>query len=339
MKGNSQPTDLQPYEISVTGADMTLELLSIKLRNSDIVVPEFQRQYVWNHQKASKLIESFMLGLPVPQIFLYNRKEDQKLLVVDGMQRLSTVRAFFDNNFKGREFRLSGLNSRWNGMTVNDMSESDLRRLKNITLRSTIFEQVNPNDSSSIVEVFERLNTGGMKLSPQEVRHGVIGGKISQFLGDLNRLKGWRLLRGQPEVDERMDDQEAILRIVALYSSWQNYKRPMSTFLTNYMKENHSMEALQDSDVASLFREAVKILTSVDENILKEKHRFLVTLADSIIPALMIVMRERGDSIDKKNIVAARTHLLKEASASNEKTTDTEAVKARVEAAINIIGQ
>ena len=98
MKGNSQPTDLQPYEISVTGADMTLELLSIKLRNSDIVVPEFQRQYVWNHQKASKLIESFMLGLPVPQIFLYNRKEDQKLLVVDGMQRLSTVRAFFDNN-------------------------------------------------------------------------------------------------------------------------------------------------------------------------------------------------------------------------------------------------
>ena len=94
--------DNASYEIKTYGADFTLEILSKKFDSGEIVIPDFQRKFVWPPKKSSKLIESFLLQLPVPQVFLYREEENQDLLVVDGQQRLKTVNYFFNEKFEDK---------------------------------------------------------------------------------------------------------------------------------------------------------------------------------------------------------------------------------------------
>jgi uncharacterized protein with ParB-like and HNH nuclease domain len=118
----SSPPD---YEISTYPADFTLEGLYTKWKAGDIVIPKFQRQFVWKQAQASKLIESFLVGLPVPAVFFYTEKKSQKYLVIDGQQRLKSVFYFFEgffgeeNNQRRRIFRLKGMSekSKWNEKT------------------------------------------------------------------------------------------------------------------------------------------------------------------------------------------------------------------------------
>ena len=108
--------DTASYSIKTYGADFTLEILSKKFDSQEIIVPDFQRRFVWPHKKSSRLIESFLLGLPVPQVFLYREEEKQDLLVVDGQQRLKTVNYFFNERFENdSEFYLRGVKSDWEG--------------------------------------------------------------------------------------------------------------------------------------------------------------------------------------------------------------------------------
>ena len=180
--------DNASYKIRTYGADFTLEILSKKFDSKEIIVPDFQRLYVWPQKKSSRLIESILLGLPIPQIFLYREEESQDLLVVDGQQRLKSINYFINEKFEnGTEFYLKGVKSEWEGKKYSTLKESDKRRFNNYILRATIFEQIDPKDNSSIFEIFERLNTGGMPLNEQEIRRCVIRGEINKFLDGLNR--------------------------------------------------------------------------------------------------------------------------------------------------------
>src|SRR5437867_3136068 len=113
VQSEASDSDYSPssYEIVTYPADFTLEVLVQKLKDKEIHVTHFQRQYVWTQKQASKLIESFLLGLPVPPIFLY-AEPDEKMLVVDGQQRLRSVAYFFEGwfgqatNGSRQEFRL-----------------------------------------------------------------------------------------------------------------------------------------------------------------------------------------------------------------------------------------
>ena len=180
------------YQINTFPADFTLEVLYQKWRNGDFEVPTFQRGYVWKQAQASKLIESFLLGLPVPPIFLFTSKESSKQLVVDGQQRMRTVFYFFDGFFGETEgekktvFRLKGLNERspFAEKAFTDLSERDQRRLKDCVLRSFIIQQLDPEDDTSVYHVFERLNTGGTALSNQEVRNCVYRGQFTELFVD-----------------------------------------------------------------------------------------------------------------------------------------------------------
>ena len=231
------------YNIFSMPADYTLETLHQKCRNGDIVIPEFQRGYVWKASQASKLIESFLMGLPVPPVFLAT-DEDEKSVVIDGMQRLTTVFSYLDgaypkdSGFKGKKFVIVGINrnSRLYGKAFLDLSEDDQRRLKNAVLRATIVMQNKPtNDNSSIYEIFERLNTGGTSLAPQEVRNCVYRGGLNELLRKLNGDKDWRAILGKPRDDPRMKDREMILRYMALFHDENVYAPPMKKFLSNFM--------------------------------------------------------------------------------------------------------
>jgi hypothetical protein len=239
------------YEIATYPADFTLEGLRTKWDAGDLVIPSFQRKFVWSQAQASKLIESFLVGLPVPAIFLYTERSSERFLVVDGQQRLRTAFYFFDGNFgeekSGRRtvFRLKGLSedSPYVDTSYADLEKSDeaaARRLRNSVLRAFVVRQLDPNDDTSVFHIFERLNTGGTLLHNQEVRNAVCNGRFNELLHELNGDPRWRAIVGKEKIDTRMRDVELILRFFALRHAIDRYEKPMKDFLSRYMRQHAS---------------------------------------------------------------------------------------------------
>jgi hypothetical protein len=237
------------YEIATYPADFTLEVLKTKWDANDLIVPPFQRGFVWSQIQASKLIESFLVGLPVPAIFLYTERSSEKSLVVDGQQRLRTIFYFFDGYFgeerDGRRttFRLKGLSddSPYAEKTYAELVAADeavARRFRNSVLRAFIVRQLDPDDDTSVFHIFERLNTGGTFLHNQEVRNAVCSGSFNQLLHELNQLPNWRAVLGKPQVDTRMRDIELILRFFSLFHASDRYEKPMKDFMSRYMRRH-----------------------------------------------------------------------------------------------------
>ena len=230
------------YSISSFGVDLDVEALVKRLKNKTYHVPEFQRQYVWSQTDASKFIESLLLGLPVPGIFLYKEPDTTRHLVIDGQQRLKSLLKYYSGLFLERKFRLTGLKSKWNGLSYIELNDDDRNRLDQAIVHATIFKQDTPTENmDSVYEVFERINTGGMKLSPQEIRSCVAHGELNSLLFELNKNEIWREMFGKES--SRLKDIELILRFFAFNESLEEYKRPMKKFLTDFMTSNRDPKA------------------------------------------------------------------------------------------------
>src|SRR5688572_4513142 len=164
-----------PFKYSITsyGADYPVDGLVKRISSGDIIIPRFQRGYVWSLKEASRFVESLLLGLPVPSIFLSKESDTQKLLVIDGQQRLQTLRYFYDGIWlpTRKEFALKGVPSKFEGTTYKGLAEDDRRRLNDSIIHAIVVKQDEPSDdSSSIYHIFERLNTSGVSLTAQEIR-------------------------------------------------------------------------------------------------------------------------------------------------------------------------
>lgn len=327
--------DNAPYEIRSQGADFTLELFAQKIDAKEIVVPPFQRNYVWPQKKASKLIESFLLGLPVPQVFLYQEASKRDLLVVDGQQRLLTTNYFFKNNLAGNSapFRLRGVKQKWEGKTFDELEEGDKRRLKNYILRATIFEQVNPADDKSVYEIFERLNTGGMALTEQEVRNCVNRGNVNSFLDEVNRTDSWRQLLGRVEPDRRMKDIEMVLRFFALVNNWNSYKKPMKDFISAFMHDHKDIVTEEQEDFKTLFKSVTDtILDQAGSNAFQLTRGRNVAVLDSIMVAVANV--GPGKVSDLKNRLQSLKTNQSYVEYVSKATTNDDSVKGRIKMSI-----
>lgn len=233
--GDEASEDAVSYDISYYPADFTLKGYLDKFNANQIIVPDFQRNYVWDRVKASKLIESFLLGLPVPGVFLYKERKTNKLQVIDGQQRILSAVRFFTGHFEESKFRLKGVRKRWEGKAFAELSEPEQLQLSDSVLRATVVQQLDPTDDSSIYHIFERLNTGGMNLVPMEIRKCVYHGEYFDHLERLNHLDSWRRLIGRPRPDKRHRDVELVLRTLALARCHASYEKPMKQFLNRYM--------------------------------------------------------------------------------------------------------
>jgi len=248
------------YAISTKGIDYDVEGLVKRLLDGDILIPRFQRGFVWSLKEASRFIESLLFGLPVPNIFLSEEPETQRLLVVDGQQRLTTLRCFYEGLWPHtkREFAIKGTGERgkYEGATYKSLSDADRRRLDNSSLRASIIKQEQPSeDNSSIFHIFECLNTGGVSLTPQEIRAAIYHGRFSDLINDLNRNRQWREIYG-PE-NRLMRDQELILRFFAFYFNGQNYRTPMKEFLNKFMAWNRELTRIPGETLHDLFTESI----------------------------------------------------------------------------------
>jgi hypothetical protein len=261
---------LVTYEIASYPSDLTLWGIREMWKQGDIVVPEFQRNYVWSMEQASLLIESFLLGLPVPQVFFYI-DEENKNLVIDGQQRIVSVVQYFDGYFgdestqgKRHVFRLTGLDERspFANKRYEDLDESQQRKLRSCVLRAINIRQLSPKqENTSIYHIFERLNTGGTPLKPQEIRNCVFRGEFVGILRDLNNNSNWRRVLGKSSMDKHQKDVELVLRIFALSGGgWQRYSKPMKEFLNVAMQTNKDAKARRVRRFAETFEEVMAII-------------------------------------------------------------------------------
>ncbi|MCY3799766.1 MAG: DUF262 domain-containing protein [Chloroflexi bacterium] len=293
---------IKEYSVSSYGIDFAVEGYVRRLQNGDIRIPEYQRMFIWDQKRASRFIESLLLDLPVPGIFLYRDRDSEILLVVDGQQRLQTLRFFYEGRFAdtGRIFALTGLETRFNGLTYEKLDIADRRRLDNSLIRATVIRQDKPDDeATSQYFVFERLNTGGVALSSQEIRAAIYGGKFNELLHVLNGDRAWRTLYGKKQEDKRKRDEELILRFLALYYDYGGYSRPMKTFLNRFMKENRGLHIFSRDQIVPLFTDTVNcILDKLGRHAFKPTKSLNAALLDSLMIGIARRLQSRPIASD-----------------------------------------
>ena len=280
------------YQIRSYPSDPELETLHLRWKRGDIIIPEFQRGYVWKPAQASKLIESFLMGLPVPGIFVFiqehQREQNNPIqLVIDGQQRLRSVFGFFEGKLPSSErpFRLIGVDERWVGKGYGDLEHWEQRILLTSILRVVNIEQREPrNDSSSIYQIFERLNTGGTALTPQEIRNSSYHGPFNNMLLQVNKDSFWRGIFGTTLPDSRMRDVELIARFLALYEDHDSYAQPMKKFISDYMGKHQWDSTLED--VQRLFLDTARRVSEfLDSRPFHVRRGLNVAVCDSVMVA------------------------------------------------------
>jgi len=260
------------YDIASYPSDFTLSGIVEMVQNRDITIPEFQREFVWTIKQSSLLIESFLLGLPVPSVFFYIDKEN-KNLVIDGQQRILSIVFFFEGYFgieniqgKREVFRLQGLDesSPYCKKKFTDLDERDQRKLRSTVLRAINIRQLSPSgESTSMYHIFERLNTGGTPLKPQEIRNVVFRGNLVKILRDLNSDINWRKIIGKNNFDKHQKDVELVLRLFSLSQHAQSYEKPMKEYLNKAMDTNKKGDTSQIKRFIVLFPKVTRLI--VDE--------------------------------------------------------------------------
>ena len=279
-------TSSQFYSISSYGIDYPVEILVKRMNKKKFYLPDFQRKFVWTQNQASRFIESLLLGLPVPGIFLFNESKTGKHLVIDGQQRLRSLQLFFNGNFNGREFRLRGINSEWLGKSFTTLDEEDQLRLSDAVIHSTVFKQDAPKDEiNSVYEVFERINTGGIKLSPQEIRSCVWHGTFNDFLHELNDDEYWRRIFGKKST--RLKDVEAILRFFAFFERGNSYSSPMKHFLNEYMDSKRNCVDMELIPLRRIFSATMEyVLKSLGESAFRPERALNIAVFDSVATSI-----------------------------------------------------
>ena len=255
--------DVVNYRITSYGIDFDMEGLVRRINRGSIFVPDFQRGFVWSQKQASQFIESLLLGLPVPGIFLTMQVGTEKMMVVDGQQRLKTLQFFYSGEFEeGRKpFALRGVSPEFEGKRYIDLREPDRERLDNALIHATVTRQLYPEDGmSSVFHIFRRLNSTGQRLVPQEIRQAVYQGSLLDSIKELNEDTDWRAIFGPKH--RRQKDQELILRFWALHLQSAEYEAPMFRFLNDFAEANRNQDQdfLQEGE--ALFSQIVRSFNS-----------------------------------------------------------------------------
>jgi hypothetical protein len=298
------------YSIASYGADYPVDSLVKRMENSKIIVPDFQREYVWTEKKASRFIESLLLGLPVPGIFLAKDTESADLFVVDGQQRLKSLQYFYEGHINDKVFRLTDVQKRFEGKTYTSLESDDRTRLDDSILHATVIKQEEPsNDFSSIYMIFERLNTGGMLLQPQEIRAAIYPGEFAELLKTLNNNANWRVVYGNSS--KRLKDQEFILRFLGMLFYRDHYKKPLKGFLNEYMSKNRHLVIQNKEQITEIFEKVIQfIIHTLGEKAFRPKKVMNASIYDSVMVGIGERLLMNDNPPDKTKFISTYTELL-----------------------------
>lgn len=325
------------FSVSSYGADYPVDSIVKRITSDVIFIPPFQRKFVWNIKEASRFIESLILGLPVPGVFLSKEEQTNRLLIVDGQQRLFSLFSFYENNFKGRPFKLTGVQADLDGLGYLDLSAADRNRLNDSIIHATVIKQDEPDDNSdSIYAIFERLNSSGRLLTPQEVRACVYYGQFNEYLNNAILDKNWRDIFGK--MNDRMKEQELLLRFFSLYFELDSYKKPLKDFLNSFMRKNRNFDFYSEEVLNEILVPSVKIVNQTFGNRSFRLGKAInVALFDSILIAVAKRIK-KNIKVDSGSLSKAYAELTSDQiflSYVKEATSDDTILRKRIEMAIS----
>lgn len=213
--------------------DFSVSTLVAMMDKGEMTVPEFQRRYVWSERQASRLVESLIIQCPIPVIYL-NQERDETFSVIDGNQRLNSLKRFLND-----AFALAGLTSypELVGLKFSQLDMRFQRHISNRVLRCTvILKETHPQVK---FDVFERLNSGAVALTRQEIRHGLYYGNLLKQASVVAKiLKLEKHFGGRK--DKRMKAEELVIRFWALSQGLREYEKPLATFISSYAETNRN---------------------------------------------------------------------------------------------------
>lgn len=250
--------------IRTKSADPEIESLHGKWKRGRLILqPEFQRQYVWDKMKASRLIESALLSVPLPIVYVAEESDGCES-VIDGQQRLSSFFRYIDGVWEDGPFKLSSLRvfKELNGKTFKDLPENLQDKIRYCEIRTiTLLKDSEPELK---FEIFERLNTGSMALNEMELRNCVYRGPYLAGLKELAQEPDFLSILGLKGPDKRMKDVALVLRFAAFFhATYLRYQPPMRRFFNSDMEHYSSCTAAELGELRSAFKKSLQLVRSI----------------------------------------------------------------------------
>ena len=365
---------IDQFELVSSPNDFNTKTLVDFIDKGVVIIPGFQRNYVWDIKRASRLIESIIVGLPIPQIFLYEQAPN-KFLVIDGQQRLMSIYYFAKQRFPRKEklaelrlladgrgrvpadllsdddyfmdFQLnlpdsqSGRPNRFHRHRYSELDDEYQIQFDLGTIRNVIVHQIRPEGDDAMYEIFNRLNSGGVNLTPQEIRRCMYDSDFYNMLYRINTQERWRQIVGAPIPDIHMKDVEILLRGFAMLMSAESYRPSMVKFLNNFSRKARSFDASLLTRLESLLDSFLSSCASLPSDAF---HSSPGRFSPMIFEAVFVAMC--SDPYSDKKIVHGTVDIgllnkLKNDSefrqATQVKTSDTANVKIRLSRAHDIL--
>jgi hypothetical protein len=263
---------------------------------NELFIPDYQREMAWDDARQSKFIESVILGLPIPYIFvadIADAENEARLEIIDGTQRIRALARFLNN-----ELKLEGLKKL---MKLNDFRFSDLllprqRRFKRTTLRMIQLTEKATEDIRR--DMFERINTGSVELNEMEKRRGIDGGPFLHFIEQLSKFSEFRSLCPFSEaLVNRREPEEFVLRFFAYLNNYQNFNRQVNEFLNEYLKNNNSFDEVS---MRNEFESMLQFVNKYFPNGFRKGQKHTTTPRirfEAIAVGTALALRENGDLI------------------------------------------
>ncbi len=368
---STEDSKLERYQINSFQQDKPVETLIKWLRNGKLILPTFQRDYVWSFSNSCRLIESVLLNLPIPNIFLFKVKnpKGEQFLLIDGLQRMTTIKQYIDGTWsqgeKTRPFKISSPNENWNRKDFENLSENDKQFIYDYSMGTTIFETSSDSkvdENNVIFSVFERINTGSEKLSDQEIRNAIYDGECLASLKDLSKEPNYQLLvKKDNSIMKRGKHIELLLRFITYYHIYKvsidNNKHLVNDdseskittskkiMLNNYLYFSNCNKIDFKSETDEVL-EAINTISQFDDSAFYSKSRDSDEIGKKIhelfAEALVIavILNDYKINIKKDDFISKKIQLWndeKQLEHFKSKTTDPNTVKERVNILLGII--
>ena len=366
-KDYNSNNDLNRLDVNYYTVERTIENLLKWIKNKKLEIPDFQRDFVWDYDKASLLIDSVLTNLPIPNVFVYREIVNQKerFILIDGKQRLTTFSFFVDEKFpdkkgKFKEFRINdNSHASWYKKKYSELVSDDKEAFDEYNIKLTVFE--NQKDVSvkeknkAMYQIFKRVNTGADVLQPQEIRNAIYNGEI------LNLIKEYaddengdykRLISKDDRILKRYKLHEVILRFLTYYDIYIKYKKEQkynelskNDAINNYLDESSDNKSNFDLQFNKL-KKALNVLCTFDDSIMYNVNRnkdgigkrVHETFCEALIIAVIeneFVIKINKDEMKKKKIGIWQLDAEKKYFVSN--TLSIEHINKRVDILMGII--